>query len=428
MGRRVEIEGRYEQAAEIYRHALSRHRSDKALQKGLIRVRSELRDRAILAGFERKPRDSTDTPCWTLSWDAAVVACHEELLGDSENWSLNERYGDVLRSVGRPSAAIDAYRQSLRINANNARLRKKHDVLLELVDLEMAELTSEELPQLATTATTATIAPPASTAAPEVVATTPHDTKTTPAVRSGRYRAVVFGNQNYREFDDLESPIADAKAISRLLRENYGFEVSTVIDASRYEIFNVLADLRRDSSSYDNVLIYYAGHGYLDTVTKRGYWLPIDAEQDNAANWVSTSDITNLIAGLQSKHALVIADSCFSGALTRTATADTFESRQALLQRLSSRRSRMILTSGGLEPVLDGGNPFSSHSVFADALLDALGDNETVIEAGRLFVQVRDRVAHASDQTPQYAPLRSAGHDGGDFIFVRQQHGFSAAD
>ena len=145
-----------------------------------------------------------------------------------------------------------------------------------------------------------------------------------------------------------------------------------------------------------------------------------DAEQDKAANWVSTADITNLVAGLASTHALVIADSCFSGSLTRTARADTFESRQALLRRLSSRRSRLILTSGGLEPVLDSGNPFSRHSVFAQAFLDALNDNDGVIEAGRLFVEVRDKVADASDQTPQYAPLRSAGHDGGDFIFVRR--------
>lgn len=411
LGRRLEIADRYEQAAELYRQVLNRHRNDKALQKGLIRVRSELRDRAILAGFEGRTNDNAQTPCWALRWDAAVAACRDEVDANSDNWSLQERYGDVLRSVGRPQAALVAYQDSLRLNTNNARLQKKFDVLVELVDLEKTELTSDELPQLASME-------PAPVPRPEEV--NQQKVPPTPQFRSGRYRAIVFGNQNYQDFEDLESPIADAKVISQVLRENYGFEVTTVIDASRYEIFEVLADLRRTSSDYENVLIYYAGHGYLDTTTKRGYWLPVDAEYDNAANWVSTSDITNLVAGLESTHALVIADSCFSGALTRVAAADTFESRQALLRRLSSRRSRMILTSGGLEPVLDGGNPFSPHSVFADALLDALTGNETVIEAGRLFVQVRDTVALASNQTPQYAPLRSAGHDGGDFIFVRQ--------
>jgi hypothetical protein len=36
-------------------------------------------------------------------------------------------------------------------------------------------------------------------------------------------------------------------------------------------------------------------------------------------------------------------------------------------------------------------------------------------------MQVRDRIALRASQTPQYAPLRNAGHDGGDFIFVRKQ-------
>ncbi|MGI9232122.1 MAG: caspase family protein [Woeseiaceae bacterium] len=416
LGRQLEIADRYEQAAELYRHVLPLHLNDRALQKGLIRVRRELRDRAILDGFDRDAGLLDVTPCFTLRWNAAVTACRDEFASDRKNWELAERYGDALRSVGRPAAALDAYRDSLRLYPANAGLRKKHDVLLDLVDLEKAELTSEQLPEMMSSA-----------ALPEprediVVATkTLSDaTSAPPAVlHHGRYRAIVFGNQNYQAFEDLESPIADANAISNVLREQYGFDVSTVIDASRYEIFEVLADLRRNSSKYENVLIYYAGHGYLDTVTKRGYWLPTDAEADNPANWISTSDITNLVAGLESKHALVIADSCFSGALTRVATAATFESRNALLERLASQRSRMILTSGGLEPVLDGGNPFSRHSVFADALLAALRRNDTVIEAGRLFVQVRDSVALASDQTPQYAPLRSAGHAGGDFIFAR---------
>lgn len=418
LGRRLEIAGRYEQAAEMYRQVLPQYRDDKALQKGLIRVRRELRDRRILADLggasgassaSAGPNAGADTPCWTLRWDAAVNACRDELASDSGNWLLAERYGDTLRSVGRPVTALKAYRSSLQINASNASLRKKHDILLELVDLEKVELTTAELPQLA-----ATQSPPTTTKTPE------SHLPPVPAQR-GRYRAIVFGNQNYSAFEDLESPIADANAISRVLREQYGFDVTTVIDATRYRIFEVLAELRKQSSGYDNVLIYYAGHGYLDTITKRGYWLPVDAEAANAANWISTSDITNLIAGLESKHALVIADSCFSGALTRSVAVDAQESRQALLKRLSSRRSRMILTSGGLEPVLDSGNPFSRHSVFADALLDALQNNNTIIEAGRLFVQVRDSVALASEQTPQYAPLRSAGHAGGDFLFVRQQ-------
>lgn len=400
LGRRLEMAGQYDRAADIYRHALQTHHADRGLQQGLIRARSELRARLLLDGFESSLRAQRRSPCWQQRWGDALDSCAREIESDSANWELQERYGDVLRSVGRPVAAIEAYQASLQLNDANNRLRRKLRTLSELVDLEKADLVVAR-------------PPPNAIERPSAAAVKP-------GFNHGRYRAIVIGNQNYENFQNLESPLADARAVSAVLQSDYGFDVTTMIDATRYELFEMLSELRRESGRYESVLIYYAGHGYLDEVTKRGYWLPVDAEADNAANWLSTSDITNLVAGLESRHALVVADSCFSGALTRSAHAQGTVGRESLLRRLYTRRSRSILTSGGLEPVLDSGNPGSQHSVFADALLDALRDNNNVIEAGRLFVAVRDRVSAASDQTPQFAPLRNAGHEGGDFIFVKR--------
>ena len=257
--------------------------------------------------------------------------------------------------------------------------------------------------------------PPAKAAA--APAARSHPPPLLPSAAGGRYRALIIGNQNYAQFPRLESPLADARAVAALLEEAYGFEATTVLDASRYELFRALGDLRRTVTERDSVLVYYAGHGYLDEVTSRGYWLPVDAERDNQANWISTSDIADLLAGLSAHHALVVADSCFSGSLLRTTAGVDIEERGGLLRRLSERRSRTIMTSGGMEPVLDRG--LRRHSVFAEALLRTLADNDGLLEAGRLFVRVRDHVAVNADQTPQYAPLRSAGHEGGDFIFSR---------
>ena len=159
---------------------------------------------------------------------------------------------------------------------------------------------------------------------------------------------------------------------------------------------------------------YYAGHGLLDEQADRGYWLPVDAARDNMAQWISTTDIAGVFAGSVAKHALVIADSCFAGTLLRSAEATGLET----LQRLAAKRSRTVLTSGGLEPVIDDGD--GTHSVFAVALLDALSGNDTVMEAGKLFSTVRDRVVLNADQTPQYSPMQRSGHEGGDFLFIPQ--------
>ena len=52
--------------------------------------------------------------------------------------------------------------------------------------------------------------------------------------------------------------------------------------------------------------------------------------------------------------------------------------------------------------------------------LDALNENEGVMDGTLLFSKIRRTVMPNSDQTPEYSDIRKYGHDGGDFLFVRQ--------
>ncbi|MET0070207.1 MAG: caspase family protein [Candidatus Thiodiazotropha sp.] len=237
----------------------------------------------------------------------------------------------------------------------------------------------------------------------------------------GQFHALVIGNNRYSEFNKLQTAVKDAKAVSRILRTEYGFNVTRLTNATRYQIFDAISKLRNRLTAEDNLLIYYAGHGYLDEQTERGYWLPVDAEQDNYANWLSTSDITDMLNGMAATRVMVVADSCYSGTLSRSVNGKRLfvDREQALIiKRLAGKRSRTALTSGGLEPVLDSGS--YGHSVFANAFLSVLQENTGVLEGARLFSQLRRRVILAADQTPEYADIRKAGHEGGDFIFMKQ--------
>jgi len=64
-----------------------------------------------------------------------------------------------------------------------------------------------------------------------------------------------------------------------------------------------------------------------------------------------------------------------------------------------------------------GGN----NSLFAKTFIDALRDNDTIMDGTQLFSKLRRPVMVAAQQTPQYADIRQAGHDGGDFLFVRKK-------
>ncbi len=85
---------------------------------------------------------------------------------------------------------------------------------------------------------------------------------------------------------------------------------------------------------------------------------------------------------------------------------------------MSRKKARVVLTSGGLEPVEDGNG--STHSPFATALLAALEENKSVIDGTSLFNVIRRPVMVNANQTPQYSDLRRAGHDGGDFLFIKK--------
>lgn len=233
----------------------------------------------------------------------------------------------------------------------------------------------------------------------------------------GRYHALVIGNNSYRDLPKLRTAATDAKALSDALAKEYGFSVRTIIDGTRAHIVDALDSYRETLREKDNLLIYYAGHGWLDEDSGRGYWLPVDAQKNRRTNWIENTTIADTLKTLRAKHVIVIADSCYSGTLMRDTnvtlrTADYW-------QKMAEKRTRVAMTSGGLEPVADGAG--GAHSPFAKAMIEALQANESVLDGNQLFAAIRRPVMLNANQTPQYADVREAGHEGGDFLFVRRR-------
>ena len=242
----------------------------------------------------------------------------------------------------------------------------------------------------------------------------------------GDYHALVIGNSNYLEYPDLTTAAADAVALSELLKERYGFSVKLMTDANYLAILGELNGLMKRLGEKDNLLIYFAGHGELDSATQEGYWLPVDAKQGSSRTyWLSAQQIRERLEQIPAKHVLVVADSCYSGWLTASSVprfngADEKE-RRRFFETVLPQRSRIGLTSGGLRPVLDAGG--GAHSIFAQALIDILATNADVLDTRTLSASIKDRVEYEMkrlnrEQTPEWAPIDGAGHAMGDFFFV----------
>ena len=241
----------------------------------------------------------------------------------------------------------------------------------------------------------------------------------TAGIDFGDYHALVIGIANYEFLPKLKTAVNDAKAVSRTLKEEYGFKVTTLIDSERGDILDTLDEYRETLGPDDNLLIYYAGHGWLDEDSDRGYWLPVDAKPKRRRGWVSNATVTDTLKVLAAKHVMVVADSCYSGTLVRGVEMGTRTRGGDYWKKMAAKWARVAITSGGLEPVADKGG--GDNSPFAKAFIDALGDNDTIMDGTQLFSKLRRPVMVAAQQTPQYSDVRQAGHDGGDFLFVRKK-------
>ena len=124
----------------------------------------------------------------------------------------------------------------------------------------------------------------------------------------------------------------------------------------RHEITKQLNLLKNTVKSEDVLLIYYAGHGFLDQKTVEGYWLPADAEKEDDSYWISNNYVINKLKAMNAKNILLVSDSCFSGSLiTRGIKKKSEINGHNIIEKFLNTQSRVTISSGGLKPVLDSG-------------------------------------------------------------------------
>jgi hypothetical protein len=289
----------------------------------------------------------------------------------------------------------------------------------------------------------------------------------------GRYYALVVGNDSYKEWPKLRTAVNDATAIADVLEKKYGFRVKLLTNATRSQILNALDDYVDELGPRDNLLVYYAGHGIIDKGF--GYWVPVDGDAYTAGKTVRTQnlvkheDVIEKIQKLQAKQVMVIADSCFSGGLTTVTAVRQGSPTEPQIVQASTRSSgvraggirviedeagidvgkvqgtvvkaevpeelralghwaskaaRVVLTSGGNEPVVDRLNAKDQNSVFAKALLQSLNANRGLMKSIELTTSVQDRVigkiesAAKGQVVPQTPSSNNILGYNGEFLFV----------
>lgn len=234
---------------------------------------------------------------------------------------------------------------------------------------------------------------------------------------NGKYYALIIGNNNYKDpaITSLDEPINDATKLYNVLTTKYTFKPQNVTflkNASYVQMIEAFDNLSNNITENDNLLVFYAGHGWWDDKKELGYWLPTDAKQSSTAFWIANSRISDYMSSIETKHTLLIADACFSGSIFKKRAAFT-DAGQAI-NSLYELPSRTAMTSGNLKEVPD-------KSVFLEYLVKRLDNNtKKYLSSDQLFVSFRIAVMNNSKTEPQFGTIQNAGDEGGEFIFIRR--------
>ena len=247
-------------------------------------------------------------------------------------------------------------------------------------------------------------------------------------IHNGNNWLMVIGINQYSEWPKLSTAVNDAQEFKSLLINRYYFNDTRTLsfydyEATRSNIINGLKELALKVSSNDQVVIFYAGHGYVDDITNVGSWIPVDAGLKDASARITNFEIKSYmkVDAIKAKHILLISDSCFSGDFFRGNRSKQQDMTPEKIKRAWQKTSRMAITSGGLEPVVDKG--FKNHSVFTHFLIQKLKTNQSsFLPASDLFDSINSGVIANASQTPLYGILTDTGAQvGGEYIFFLNQ-------
>jgi WD40 repeat protein len=274
-------------------------------------------------------------------------------------------------------------------------------------------------------------------------------------------------DQYGRGIPKLKTPVSDARALARLLREQHGFETYLLTNeqatlAEMRALFeglvsgdpNIQNQLRKTVGNIplpvwedDRVLFYFAGHGAAVTGEDgpEGFILPQDADREREDSFLPMTELNEALAKLKCRHFLGILDCCFAGAFRWSSTRDLLARPPRLYREryawyIHGKAWQAIASTAHDERALDvaAGRPLGErnesgpgHSPFAEALLDGLKGKadqafvgeilDGVITATDLFsfIEKQLRPPEGSQwmpQTPIFWPLKN--HERGEFIFL----------
>lgn len=222
--------------------------------------------------------------------------------------------------------------------------------------------------------------------------------KTDLALSNRKDYALLFATDEYDEWGDLTNPVNDARTIANELENNYGFKVELVENFNKDEVIIKIREYAgKEYGEYDQLFIFFAGHGQFDDLLGQGYIVAKDSKlnDDAKSTYLSHNVLRSAVDNIPNQHILLMMDVCYGGTfdplIARSGSRgyDDLYNEVGLneyIQRRLRFKTRKYITSGGKEYVPDG-RP-GMHSPFASKVLEGFrsyGGRDNIITLPELI-------------------------------------------
>ena len=240
----------------------------------------------------------------------------------------------------------------------------------------------------------------------------------------GKFYALIIAVSDYENderFPDLPQTIIDGKNLEKVLLQNYVFEsVELLLNPTKNAILMKLSGLETKVTNIDNVLIFYAGHGYMwkGKKIKSGYWCPSNAKWENSMTLLSDFELLGHLKLIDSRNTLLISDACHASSITESSSRAVKPPKSEVIQIGFDKSSFQYISSGSDSEVPDD-------SEFLKNLVDGLNKNtDKYLAASDLYNEyLKHSYTKINTQTaiPQMSTINGCGHElGGDFFFIKK--------
>jgi uncharacterized caspase-like protein len=231
--------------------------------------------------------------------------------------------------------------------------------------------------------------------------------------------ALVIGNEDYVSFQDglsAEANVAfaqnDARMVKEYLVQTLGFppaQVFLLTNATRGKMNQELSRLKQliQLDSLAEVVLYYAGHGQPDPVSRETYLMPVDVSAANLSDAIKLDDIYKLLGESKAKHVSVWLDACFSGG-GRGTEAGLLAARSVKVKPKSGNvYDNMVVLSASSGEQVSLPYPGQYHGLFTYYLLKKLQSTAGTCSLAELGDYIQAEVSrqslllHSRQQTPE---------------------------